>query len=470
MLNVVLQGFESKYTTDVLLRLQDEQIINIIKWYYEPNKQTKRLDEDPAACNQHSLWRSEWPKVKKYPDENFQKKILAQMDWLMQEYARDTEFIREYFYEYKNLMWQLIHVFYQDLYNKHIDLVFFQDIPHGNFSATLYAVARAMGIETLFLAGIGPYPDRFNYAHTIDDYGEFKYVPEYRTTTNICRIEKAFYKELDYMSPERIQEELGTGWRRKLKAILNPKLWIDERKHIWNKNFEKYDSLYDFAEHKLISNITKRVRTKIYDRNLQKNSIKNVDLNRKYIYFPLHLQPEMTTDTIGGMYRDQLLAIEKISTIIPEDCYIYVKENPKQLFLTRSKFFFKRLFTIKNALLVDRSVNTYDLMRNSQFVATITGTAGWEAITGGKPVVIFGRIWYENFPGVFRYNDSLSFTDVVNYNINHENIEKKLAELQRKTCKGLWRQYDIEHAANIDYNKNAANLYESFYFLLTTCK
>jgi capsule polysaccharide modification protein KpsS len=39
-------------------------------------------------------------------------------------------------------------------------------------------------------------------------------------------------------------------------------------------------------------------------------------------------------------------------------------------------------------------------MKNAQAVATITGTAGWEALVKQKPVMVFGHNFYEYAPGV----------------------------------------------------------------------
>ena len=63
------------------------------------------------------------------------------------------------------------------------------------------------------------------------------------------------------------------------------------------------------------------------------------DFNCRYVYFPLQLQPEMTTSALGGVYMDQALAIEHLSVILPNDYKIYVKENPKQRNFMRDPYF-----------------------------------------------------------------------------------------------------------------------------------
>ena len=78
--------------------------------------------------------------------------------------------------------------------------------------------------------------------------------------------------------------------------------------------------------------------------------------------------------------------------MLPDDWFIYVKENPKQKEYMRERYFFERLSLIPNTVFVDRSVDTYKLMESAQFVSTITETAAWEAITGGKNALLFGKI------------------------------------------------------------------------------
>ena len=118
------------------------------------------------------------------------------------------------------------------------------------------------------------------------------------------------------------------------------------------------------------------------------------DLTKKFVYYPLHLQPEMTTSTLGDQYSDQLLAVERTAEMIPDDWQIYVKENPKQTGQMRSPMFFHRLRRIKNVHFLSSHADTHELTDHAAFVATVTGTVGWEAICKGK------KHWYSDVRGM----------------------------------------------------------------------
>ena len=125
----------------------------------------------------------------------------------------------------------------------------------------------------------------------------------------------------------------------------------------------------------------------------------------------------MSTSTLGGNYSDQLLAIEHLSSILPDDSWIYVKENPKQTGAMRGPKFFDRLDRIPNLEFLPSYANTHDLIDNSDFVATVTGTVGWEAIRKGKNVLVFGMPWYRNLPGAIQFHQGITYGMILDYKI-----------------------------------------------------
>jgi hypothetical protein len=114
----------------------------------------------------------------------------------------------------------------------------------------------------------------------------------------------------------------------------------------------------------------------------------------------------MTTCPLAGVFVDQLLLIEMLSYYLPEGVKLYVKEHPKQTILGRSQDVYDRILSINNTRLISKETNTYDLINSALAVATCTGTAGWEALLRGKPVLLFGAIFYQYMQGVFRIRNN----------------------------------------------------------------
>lgn len=139
------------------------------------------------------------------------------------------------------------------------------------------------------------------------------------------------------------------------------------------------------------------------------------DYSKQYIYFPLHMQPEMTTSPCADSFVDQYLAISVLSHALPKNIYVYVKENPKQGYIARSKQYYKELAEINNVKLISKSEDTIKLIMGACATATATGTAGWESILRGKPTVIFGYEFYQDAPGVLAVRTSEDLKEVYKF-------------------------------------------------------
>lgn len=136
-----------------------------------------------------------------------------------------------------------------------------------------------------------------------------------------------------------------------------------------------------------------------------------IDLSEPYIYFPMHLQPEMTTQPEAGVFEDHYFVLEHILACLPEGWKVYVKENPRQYDVTinavsavnfRDRKDIEDLMRSPKVCLVPQSVRTTDLISHARIVVTQTGTVGWECLTSGKPCVTFGRPWYSGCHSCFK--------------------------------------------------------------------
>lgn len=339
-------------------------------------------------------------------------------------------------HDYLNIFNRDVNFIYQLLTEKEIDLVIFFRTPHLGGDLLLYLLAEKMGIKTLILEQ-SPFTNKFYHFFDLKDFGTFETSKKISDFEEV-EIPQRFDKELWFM--DSIYQKHKKSFKNILRNSLRPeyRLIKESFKH---RGWEQ--SLYRYS-----------LRKK-YKKNINEIVDENIDLNKPYIYFPLHMQPEMTTSAWGGKYNDQLLALERLAKKLPDGWHIYVKENPAQNFYMRGEYFFKRLKTIPGVKVVPTSMNTYKLLANSKLAATITGTVGWEAITGGKNVIVFGwGVWYKKLPGVFQYHESLDINEIVNYEFEHSQLENKVAELQTKMGKGIVYPFFRKGYSDYDDDEN----------------
>ena len=132
------------------------------------------------------------------------------------------------------------------------------------------------------------------------------------------------------------------------------------------------------------------------------------DSNRnRFVYLALHYQPERTTDSDGGVFRDQYLAAAILHEALPDGWLLYVKEHPSQFAAMlhgdkgRTTDLYDDLQMLPKARLIHPGYSSKALTMASQAVATVSGTAAWEAALNRKPALAFGYTWYDGCPGVY---------------------------------------------------------------------
>jgi hypothetical protein len=168
--------------------------------------------------------------------------------------------------------------------------------------------------------------------------------------------------------------------------------------------------------------------------------VSSVDLSEPYVYVPLQFHPEISTLTHAIRYEDQKHFVQELSKALPNGWLLYAKEHTSMVG-RRSSSFYRDLAKLHNVVIVHPSVSTFDLMRNSKAVATLTSTAGWEAFLFGKPVIVFGNVFYEQCDGVLKANFEDNTADVIrtyveNFMADREVIKRAIVAYFGATYEG----------------------------------
>ncbi|MEM9331878.1 MAG: hypothetical protein AAGA53_11170 [Pseudomonadota bacterium] len=324
------------------------------------------------------------------------------------------------------------------------DVVIYSNVPHQGIAIVNYHTARALGKRTkVFIQS--PFSGRSWLVDHWNDLGSFKSsIPGEDFEIDIAPPEAQPF----YMN--KVRSETNQIWRsmaHKLRARTIVSLGL--------------------------TGVTNRARRRNFQRNMGRwqkavedvRYLKNAKRffcdspgNEPYVYFPLHLQPEMTTDILGGIYADQVLALESLRKMVPENTFIYVKENPKQTGRLRSEAFFERLAKLPNIKFLSRSVPSFDLTENSVAVATITGTVGWEALRMGKPVIVFGDTYWKKLPGAFKFDQNISWEPIQSFQFDEHALKRATQQISKHAHVGICDPAYAVMQKNFDPEDNAAEL------------
>lgn len=171
----------------------------------------------------------------------------------------------------------------------------------------------------------------------------------------------------------------------------------------------------------------KNSRKKFIDKKL----LTTITNNEKFIYFPLHQEPERSLLIAAPKFSDQLHTIKQISKNLPNNYQLYVKEHPTQgpARNWREISFYKEIMELKNVKLFHPEFDSKLLLKNCNLVISVGGTSSFEATFFGKPSLIFADLGYKIIPSIQKLNsylelkqgivDSLKIqvnpTDVINY-------------------------------------------------------
>jgi hypothetical protein len=376
--------------------------------------------------------------------KNHESNVLYSFD-RFDAYNRFSYRERMYYYQQMLKYWQGVLLYYKP------DIVLFPTIPHMGYDYVIYMLCKEMNIKTPMFTEVplgkliliesitapfpilGEYKKRLRCDNSISHSLEVeKYLSELQGNYN----DAAPYFMRQYIKNESVLQLHNVI---KIVKRATKKIWYDIYYNIHNRpqitdskiNNKPWNNIITKREERRYLSYAEQKRKKIKRYYYSKMQI--YDKSQKYIYVPLHYQPEESSCPRGGHYTQQYLFIIILSKCIPSDWKIYVKEHPLQFksmlkaIRSRDIYDYEHILSTQNAVFIDPSIPSFELIDNSQAIATLTGTAGWEAVNRGIPALIFGHPWYKGCEGVFYTPDYERCKNAINkinkgYKIDGEKV------------------------------------------------
>ncbi|WP_319416109.1 hypothetical protein [Marispirochaeta aestuarii] len=388
--------------------------------------------------------------------------------------------------ERKRLYYSQLNYWLNLLIESSIELVLFSETPHAISHFVLYAVCRKLGIQTAMLS-LTTIPG------TLFVKCEFSDIPSVRVECkdedklsiliqkNVDTVRNSEDKPWYMLKQHRNFIKAGYTIRLQALAMFIPlileKISLKRRKSY--KSFYKHQGV-PFEKSMLTRSqfAFKRVELRRRQARLRasyRKRSREPDLNLRYLYYPLHFQPERSSCPEGSVFADQQLLIGLIADRLPPDTWLYIKEHPSQFMMTRGALgrppmFYEDILRHPRVVLVDDSFSSRQLIDHSLAVVTLTGTAGLEALLRGKPALIFGYAWYRNFPGVYTLEDETGLDRILSQvNRPHDWTVDDVLETIEEQKKFLFPGYVTRWSSNsitMSEEENTEALYQGFSALL----
>lgn len=323
-------------------------------------------------------------------------------------------------------------VFY-DLFNYYYDMIVCEGInvfiaseaPHSTVGMILYGICEMLDIPRYHMMESGVAP----LLHVCKDfYGET--VDVCRKNSDTVEIYKPVFEEYVESFEDIPEEPLYMVLQKKYdikknklgflkyieligKGIKYSRAKKNENSYVINTNFFKESN-----KKSIFSRITaNRLHTQLENSYL--SHVSNVQPDVEYVYYPLHYEPERTSNPDGGLFYqpyDSLMALRKF---IPSHIPIYVKEHYSQFtrmlpgYRGKSPYLYDVLASLPNVHLVDPEVKSETLVRNALLTVSQTGTACIEAACFEKKAILMGDTWFSGTPNVHSFDELSSFDSLM---------------------------------------------------------
>ena len=340
--------------------------------------------------------------TKKNPDIDYLIHIEKKYGLELWKIAYNDRIFYRYNYFYKfttdevlSILEQEIRLFENVLDEVHPDFLILPVTDSGRMHI-FYEICKIRGIKILMLVG-----SRFGYRVMISQEAEsIDYVDEQVLHTvsnrtinelqNYLRDRSAFEEAVHYSNV------FLKSKRQLIKAAIQFLIFSK------NTNLSTHYTYYGRTKARvLFYNIREAVKRKYREYFINKNFIKHIDDNEKFIFFPLITEPERGLLIAAPFHTNLLELITHVVKSLPVGYKLYVKDHPSMSTRDwRPISFYKKIMNLPNVTMLHHSLHPDEILQKCSLVITIGGTAGLEAAFHEKPTITFVNALYTSLKSV----------------------------------------------------------------------
>lgn len=163
------------------------------------------------------------------------------------------------------------------------------------------------------------------------------------------------------------------------------------------------------------------LKTKYRKNFIDRNFSYSIQDNEPYIFFPLHMEEEMSLLVLAPFYTNQIEVIKHIVKSLPIGYKLVLKEHSHSYFRDwRSISEYKKLIALPNVVMLHPDVRPDEIIKNCSLVITISGTASLEAAFYKKPSIIFVETPFSLLPSVHRVKSIDELPDAIRTSLRKE--------------------------------------------------
>ena len=362
--------------------------------------------------------------VKKKYDLNYLKQFEEKYDIDLWDLAHSERHFYKFneFYNFSDdeilsILQQECQLFENMLNKIKPDCVILQ-LPFFHYNNLFFLICRKLNIKTLFLRSA-----RVTSNSKVIVSQHYELLDKEHVNETSGQIIKPITKNpKNSISQKQISSKFVTSKKDLIRASLK---YIFSANSSPNKNYNYYGRKKSKVFSNYLSGYLKTwLRKKFIDSKLSQN----IDLETPFIYFPLHIEQELSLLTLAPFYTNQITVIENIAKSIPIDYKLYVKEHPLMYARSwRDTRIYQSLMKMPNVRLIHPSFNSDELIKKSKLVITIAGTASIEAGFHKKSSIVFSDTTFSHLPFVTRAKSFEDLPSIIRKSLKNE-FDSKIFE------------------------------------------